>query len=120
MQRNRASRARPGPVTWRPLLCVLRHAVLTLTLYLVVFTSMASRPIVFCTFVSALPSTRSALLSSSAHATFFVVASGSAVCKRERPPRLRDKGGGESLGRGLTTEETVSARSLDNRSYKFL
>ena len=83
------------------------------------FTSMASRPTVTCILVLALPSTRSALLSSSAHATFFVVASGSAVCKGERPPRLRDKGGGESLGRGLTTEKTVSARSLDNRFYKF-
>ena len=98
----------------------LRQAVLTLTFYFVLFTSLASRPTVTCTLVSVIPSTRSALLSSSAHATFFVVASGSAVCKRERPPRLRDKGGGESLGRGLTTEETVSARSLDNRSYKFL
>ena len=93
---------------------------MTLTFfYSVLITSMASQPTVICIFVSALPSTRPALLSS-ARATFFVVASGSAVCKRERPPRLRDKGGGESLGRGLTTGETVSARSLDNRSYKFL
>jgi hypothetical protein len=53
-----------------------------------------------------MPSTRPALLSSSARATFFVVASGSAVCKRERPPRLRDKGGGE---RSDTTTEFCPA-----------
>jgi hypothetical protein len=96
-----------------PLLCVLRHAVLTLTFYFVLFTSLASRPTVTCTLVSVIPSTRSALLSS-ARATFFVVASGPTVRKRERPPRPRDKKrrGASDYYDGVLS---CAARSDDNR-----